>query len=106
MADHIIVLVTAPSADEGRSVAKALVEARLCACVNMIEGVKSTFRWQGEVQEEDEVLLVCKGREKDFPEIEKKVKEHHSYTVPEVIALHIQKGYNEYLDWITRETAR
>lgn len=99
-------LVTAPSREEGEKIARALVGERLSACVNVIGGIRSHYRWGDRIEEADEVLLVCKARRTDFGALEKRVKELHSYTVPEVIALHIVEGSPEYLGWLLDETDR
>lgn len=101
-----MVLVTASSREEGERIAKTLVGERLAACVNVIAGIRSVYWWEGKVEETDEVLLVCKARSSDFNEIEKRVKELHSYTVPEVIALPLREGSREYLTWLLEETDR
>jgi len=102
--DCIVVFITASSRDEGRRIARALVENRLCACVNIVDGVSSLFWWEGEVQEEGEVLLVCKSTKDQFSPIETLVRKLHSYTVPELIALPVVEGFEEYLNWISKET--
>jgi periplasmic divalent cation tolerance protein len=104
MSGFIVVLVTASSPGEGGSIAATLVERRLCACVNMIPGIRSTYWWEGEVRHDDEVLLLCKAREEDFDRIERVVKETHSYDVPEIIALPVSGGSRKYLDWLFAET--
>jgi periplasmic divalent cation tolerance protein len=104
--EFIIVLVTASSLEEGKRIARELVEERLCACVNIIDDVKSFFWWEGQVQEEGEVVLLCKATRDDFDDIESRVRKLHSYTVPEVIALPLVKGFSEYLNWISEETDR
>ena len=103
MNDHIVVLITASSPDEARLIARALVKERLCACVNVVNSVRSYFWWEDEVQDEEEILLVCKSLVDRFSSIEKLVHEHHSYTVPEIIALPVVKGSSEYLDWVSTE---
>lgn len=103
MKDYIVVFITASSPGEGREIARALVEQRLCACVNVIDAVRSLYWWEGEVQDEGEVLLVCKSERARFPGIEQLVRKLHSYKVPEVIALPIIEGYGGYLDWISAE---
>ncbi|MFQ6103616.1 MAG: divalent-cation tolerance protein CutA [Candidatus Glassbacteria bacterium] len=101
---YIVVLVTASSPQEGRRIARALVEERLCACVNVLDNISSTFWWEEQIQEEAEVLLLCKAVREKFSDIEKRVRELHSYTVPEVIALPITEGFDGYLNWISGET--
>src|SRR3989304_3668888 len=91
-ADAVIFLVTAASAIEGERIATALVEERLAACVNVLPGVISTFRWEGAVQREPEVLLIGKTRAERMPAVIARVQALHSYSVPEVLAVPILAG--------------
>jgi periplasmic divalent cation tolerance protein len=103
--DAVIVLITASSGDEAVKIATALVNEHLAACVNIVPEVRSLFFWQGRTQDACEVMLICKCR---LPLVEKliiRVKELHSYAVPEIIALPIIAGSREYLDWV-RETVK
>ena len=97
---HIVVLVTASSVKEAETIGRGLVENRLAACVNICTGVRSLFRWQGGIEEQEEVLLLVKSRSDLLPSIIGAVKRLHSYTVPEVIALPILAGSPDYLAWI------
>src|SRR5574341_1216098 len=100
MYEFIVVFVTVGSSAEGERLACALVEERLAACVNRIAAVQSVYRWQGKVEQSAEELLVIKTRADLFAALEKKVRELHSYAVPEVIALPIMKGSESYLRWL------
>jgi periplasmic divalent cation tolerance protein len=102
--DEIVVLITASSEDEGAKIARALVEARLAACVNIAKDVRSIYTWQGKIEDESEVLMVVKTQKNLFDALLSKVKELHSYTVPEVIALPIIKGSEDYLKWLKEVT--
>jgi uncharacterized protein involved in tolerance to divalent cations len=104
MTDYIIVFVTAPSGKEGEKIAQALLEDKLAACVNIIPGLKSMFRWKGEISTEEEVLLLIKTKDRLFEKLKRRVIELHSYDVPEVVALGILAGNEKYLDWLKRET--
>jgi periplasmic divalent cation tolerance protein len=104
MDDKIIVLITASSRDEAERIAYALVDGRLAACVNIVPSVRSVFSWQGKTQEAEETLLVCKSRKSLFAKLSDSVKNLHSYTVPEIIALPIVAGSAEYLSWIQQST--
>jgi periplasmic divalent cation tolerance protein len=97
--DFIVVLVTSPSAEEGEKLASTLIDERLAACVNVIP-VTSFFRWEGKACKESERLLVIKTRGSLFENLEKRVRELHSYDVPEIIALPMIAGSRGYLDWI------
>lgn len=101
----IVVLITAPSAEEAAKIAKALVEERLAACANIVRDIRSVFRWEGKIEDDSEVLIVLKTREALFGDLEKRVRELHSYSVPEVIALPIVKGSEAYLKWLEEETS-
>jgi len=102
--EEIVVLITAPREDEAVRIARSLVEARLAACVNIIKDIRSIYSWQGKIEDDSEVLLVVKTRSELFDSLSKKVKELHSYSVPEIIALPIIKGSEDYLKWIREVT--
>ncbi|MBM3487456.1 MAG: divalent-cation tolerance protein CutA [Alphaproteobacteria bacterium] len=99
-----LVYMTASSAAEARRIGAALVEARLAACVNMIEGMTSLYRWEGRIEEGREVVVVAKTRRALVPALTAAVKAAHSYTVPCVVALPIEAGNPDFLDWIAAET--
>jgi periplasmic divalent cation tolerance protein len=103
-ADAVVFLVTAPSAAEGERIASTLVEERLAACVNVVPGVISTFRWEGAVQREAEVLLIGKTRPERMPAVIARVQALHSYSVPEILALPILTGAAPYLAWLRDAT--
>jgi periplasmic divalent cation tolerance protein len=97
----IVVLVTVPSREEGEKIARLLVEEKLAACVNIVaQGVTSIFRWEGAVSVAAEVLLIVKTERARFPLLVEAVKKHHTYSVPEIIALPIVDGERSYLAWI------
>jgi periplasmic divalent cation tolerance protein len=98
--EFIVVFVTAGSAAEGDRLARALVEERLAACVNRIAPVQSVYHWQGKMEQSEEELLIIKTRKALFAALEKRVREIHSYSVPEVIALPIIEGSSGYLRWL------
>jgi periplasmic divalent cation tolerance protein len=100
MTDSIVIFVTAGSETEAETIAKALVEERLVACVNLLPPLRSIYRWEGKVADEQEWLMVMKTTTERFPAIEKRVQALHSYQVPEVIALSIVAGAGEYLRWL------
>lgn len=97
---HCVVYVTAPTSEEGERLARGLVEGKLAACVNVVKGIRSIYRWRGEVEEADEVLLVAKTREDLVDRLAAWVKANHTYTIPEVVALPIVAGHDPYLRWI------
>ena len=102
---EIIVFITASKEDEAVAIAKALVEDRLAGCVNIIRNLRSIYRWQGNIEDDNEVLMIAKTKKNLFKALEKKVKELHSYSVPEIIAMPITEGSNDYLQWLNDATA-
>jgi len=99
-ADRTIVLITAGSEDEARKIARLLVKEKKAACVNIVPGVDSLFRWKGKINSARETLLLVKTRAPLLSEIIGLVKEAHSYEVPEIIALPITGGSEDYLQWL------
>jgi periplasmic divalent cation tolerance protein len=98
--DRIIVLITAGSEEEAHKIARLLVKQKKAACVNILPGMDSLFRWKGKIDSAREALLLVKTRASLFPEIISLVKEIHSYEVPEIIALPIIAGSEDYLRWL------
>jgi periplasmic divalent cation tolerance protein len=103
MKEFIVVYVTVSSSDEGKRIAKALVEERLAACVNQLPGVRSTYRWQGKIEESGEELLIIKTNKNLFTALQQRVCELHSYAVPEVIAVPMVAGSEAYLQWLDEQ---
>lgn len=99
----ISVFMTAGSMDEARCIARALIDARLAACVNILGPIESVFYWNG-IQEEQEIALIAKATRDDFDAINEKVREVHSYDCPCVVAWPMAAGDGEFLDWIVNET--
>jgi periplasmic divalent cation tolerance protein len=100
MTDKRLVLSTAGSQEEARKIAHALVDRRLAACVNIVPGVESVYRWQGKVETATEWLLVVKTTAAAFPTLSKALRELHSYGVPECLMLTVEDGDAAYLEWI------
>lgn len=99
-----VVLITAPAGEVAQGLARTLVEERLVACVNRVPGVVSTYRWQGEIVEDREDLLVLKTSADRLNNLLSRVQEIHPYTVPEVLALQVVEGAPSYLEWVMAET--
>lgn len=99
-----VVLVNAASEEQARLIANALVGERLAACVNVVSPIRSIYRWKGDVQTDTEHLMIIKTRANLVAKVEVRVKELHSYEVPEVIALPIVAGAKSYLDWVFEST--
>ncbi len=100
MSDYCVCLITASSPEEARNLAFGLVVAGLAACVNQVPQVTSVYSWEGRVEEAGEILLIAKTRSSHLQGLIDKVRELHSYDVPEVIALPIVGGNLHYLRWI------
>ena len=105
MSDLKLVLTTAGSQEEARVLARALVERRLAACVNIVPQIESIYRWKDGVEEAQEWLLLIKTSAKAFEQVRAAIQELHSYEVPECICLNIEDGSAAYLEWI-RESVR
>lgn len=103
MQEFIVVYVTVSSAEEGARIARSLVEERLAACVNQLPGVRSTYRWEGKLEESGEELLLIKTRKDLFTALQQRVCELHSYAVPELIAVPIVAGSAAYLQWLDEQ---
>ena len=99
--DALVVLVTVPNAETAEKLAEALVGERLAACVNVLDGVRSIYRWKGAVERDDELLCICKTTRDGFEKLRARVVELHPYDVPEVVALPIELGHTPYLAWLT-----
>lgn len=104
--EAIVVFVTASSEEEAGRIGRRLVEERLAACVNLLPAVRSLFWWEGRVSEERETLMILKTRASLFPDLAREVRALHSYQVPEIVALPIKKGSDDYLAWIQAVTSK
>jgi periplasmic divalent cation tolerance protein len=100
MTNKRLVLTTASSSEESKKIARALVESRLAACVNIIPKIESVYRWEGKVEEAQEYLLLIKTTAEVFPHLREMIQRLHSYEVPECIALSVDDGSPAYLKWI------
>jgi periplasmic divalent cation tolerance protein len=105
MTDKIVVLCTCGTAEEAERIASGLVETRVAACVNVVPGLTSVYRWQGAIERSPECLLVIKSRRSLFERLRAEIEKMHSYEVPEIIAVPIVDGAEAYLAWIDKETA-
>jgi periplasmic divalent cation tolerance protein len=108
--DKLVVLTTCESLDQARTLARALVERRLAACVNILPGATSIYRWHRDgkdaIEEAPEILLLIKSRRDVFPQLQAAIAHLHTYEIPEAIALPITAGSDAYLNWLDRETAQ
>jgi periplasmic divalent cation tolerance protein len=103
MPEFIVVYVTVGSAEEAERLAQALVEERLAACVNRVGPIQSVYRWHGKVERSEEELLIIKTAANLYSRLETRVRELHSYSVPELIALPIIDGSAGYLRWLSEQ---
>lgn len=100
MTDKTVILVTTATLREARKIARNLVGARLAACVNITQPVRSVYRWEGKITDEKEFLLIIKSTRELFAEIKTAILRLHSYTTPEIICLPIIDGSENYLQWV------
>lgn len=100
MTDKIVILSTCANEDEAERLARALVDARLAACVNVLPRMRSFYRWKGAVENAAECLLLIKSSRQLFPELLAAIEKLHSYDVPEVVVLPIVDGAANYLNWL------
>jgi len=106
MTEELIVFVTVPSRDDGERIATALVGEQLAACVNVVGPIRSIYRWQGEICRDDEHLLLIKTTRARYAALEARVQVLHTYDVPEIVAVPIERGSAAYLAWITDVTGK
>jgi len=100
MTDKRLVLTTAGTKEEAHKIARALVERQLAACVSIVHPVESVYRWEGEIEQAEEWLLVIKTTAAAFQRVREAIKELHSYDVPECVCLAVEDGSPEYLAWL------
>jgi periplasmic divalent cation tolerance protein len=103
MTDKIVILSTCESEEEASLIARHLVEQRVAACVNILAGAKSVYRWKDKVEQAPEFLLIIKSRRDLFAAVREHLVKFHSYEVPEVLALAVLDGSDSYLGWLDRE---
>lgn len=105
MSDDVrVVLVTAPNAETGEFLARELVEERVAACANVVPGLISVFWWEGEIQRDDEVLVIFKTGRDRLEALRARVSELHPYEVPEVLALPVDFSHGPYAEWVMEES--
>ena len=99
-----IVFCTIDDSDAARRIARQLVEGRFAACVNIIDNVTSIYKWEGDLEEDQELLMVMKTSAGRLPSLIEKIQEIHPYDVPEILAWPVEKGHPGYLDWVLAQT--
>lgn len=105
MADEVLVVFTTmPDETAARDLARALVESRTAACVNVLSGCRSTYRWQGAVETADEIPLMIKTTRARYPELERELRARHPYELPEIVAVPAVAGLSGYFDWVREAT--
>ncbi len=103
--EAVVVYITVPNEQEGVKIARALVGEKLAGCINIVKDIRSIYSWQGRIEDEPELLLIVKSRRQLFNKIKDRVKELHSYTVPEIIAIPVVEGSEDYLNWLQEATS-
>ena len=103
MTDKIVVLSACDSEEQAAKLARHLVDLRLAACVSVVPGARSIYRWKGEIEDTPEWLLMIKSRRDLFSAIRAEIGKVHSYEVPEILALPVVEGSESYLAWLDRE---
>lgn len=99
-----LVLTTVPLHEEAEGLAEALVREQLAACVQIIPGIKSYFQWRGALQQDGELLVICKTSEPKVRELVERIAQLHSYETPEIVVVPIEQASEAYLRWVLRET--
>lgn len=102
--DALLVLTNLPDADQAHALARLLIERRLAACVNVLAPCRSVYRWQGEVEEAEEVPVLIKTTGARYPDVEAAIRENHPYELPEIVAVPLARGLPGYLEWVAGET--
>src|SRR3954454_698764 len=100
MTDARVVLTNSGNREEAEKIANALVEAEIAACVNIVGPMRSIYRWQGKIENAEEFLLLIKTWEDAYDRVEAAIRELHSYDLPECIAIRVEKGSEQYIEWI------
>lgn len=103
--DALVVLCTCPDDQTARGIATALLAAKVAACVNCVTGIRSLYRWEGQIREDAEVLLVIKTTASRYAALQALLEAAHPYDVPEIIALPVTAGADPYLDWLRQATS-
>ena len=100
----LVILVTAANQKEAIRIGEGMVHAKLAACANIIPGIQSIYRWKGKVVKSQEVLLILKSTRPRYHALEKAIKAMHTYETPEIIALPVKEGLDQYIGWVRSET--
>lgn len=104
--EAIIIYITAPNEEEAVKISKTLVEEKLAGCINIVKDIRSIYMWQGKIEDDSEVLMIAKTQRSLFKALMTRVKELHPYTVPEIIAMPVIEGSEDYLNWLKEVTVQ
>lgn len=102
MVEYNLILCTVNTRDLANNIAKSLVSEKLAACVNISDNITSIYSWDDKIVEDNEILLIIKSKKNLFTKVEAKIKQLHTYDVPEIISIDIQDGSNDYLKWLNQ----
>ncbi len=102
--EALIVYITAPNEEEGAKIARVLVEERLAGCINIVKSIRSIYRWHENIEDDAETLMIVKTQKRLFESLETRVRELHSYTIPEIIAVPVVEGSRQYMNWLEEVT--
>jgi periplasmic divalent cation tolerance protein len=102
----LVAVSTAPDRDTARAIARTLVEERLAACVNLVEPIESIYRWQGQIEQSAEVMMIVKTTRSRLPALERRLRELHPYELPELLAWESAGGSADFIDWVIAQTRR
>lgn len=103
--DTLLVITNLPDAESARALATTLVEQRVAACVNVLAPCQSIYRWEGKVEEAEEVTLLIKTSAARYAALEEAIRAYHPYELPEIVAVRIEKGLPDYLAWVAASTS-
>ncbi len=103
MSEYIQVFTTVEKRDEAKKIITGALEARLCGCAQVVGPISSSYWWEGKIEEAEEYLCILKSRQDLYLELEAMIKKNHPYDVPEILAVPVQEGNPDYLDWLTKE---
>jgi periplasmic divalent cation tolerance protein len=105
MTEVLVVLVTCGGREEAERIAGTVVTEKLAACVNVVPAVRSCYVWEGKLTWSEEVLLVVKTTRGGYGDLETRIRELHSYDVPEIVALPVERGFEKYLEWVQQSVS-
>ena len=100
-----VCLITAPNPEKAREMARSLLQERLVACVNLVPGVSSLYWWEGEIQEDSEILMIVKTEQSRLEMLQERLPQLHPYSVPELLVLPVESGLSSYLDWVRQSVS-